>query len=217
MNYGKLRLWALYVIFNMVGFGFLGLAFMNGWVGLVIKRDVSRISIVIAGLFVFGLVLCFVRIIQLNRAFDDLAAERGEWLSRYRKIAQTSTSNATEALKVVLGRKLMAINALLFVLPALGLLGTVVGITMGLEGNLIENAGAISEVVEELFFQIISGLSVAFYTTIVGMVFMLWTYPNLKILEMESMRLMEHILVAGLDDSLKVSEENANPQPKERG
>lgn len=196
---GKLKLWALFVIFNTFGFGLLGIAVLKGWVAMVLERDTSRISIVIVGLFLIGLVLCYNRIRQLNRAFDDLAARRGERLGTYLQIAKVSSSNATEALKVALGRKLMWINSLLFVLPALGLVGTVVGITMGLEGSLISNSGGIAEVVEQLFFQVIGGLGVAFYTTIVGMLFMLWMFWNLKLLEIESMRLLEEILEAAHD------------------
>lgn len=198
---GRLRLWAMFFVINLSGIAMLWLAHMRGWVNMVIERDVSNISLAIAAVFAFGLMLCFSRIRGLNKAFDEIDKDDGTEVSEYRQMAARSASNATELLKVILGRKLMWINALLVVLPTLGLLGTVVGITMGLESSVVANAGSISEVVEELFFQVIQGLSVAFYTTIVGMVFMLWLFVNAKMLEIESMRLMEGILDSALRGS----------------
>lgn len=199
---GRLRLWATFLVVNISGLALLWLAHLRGWITLIIERDSSNISLIIVGMFALGLALCFSRIRTLNGAFDDITNDAGSKVSEYRRMAAVSASNATELLKIVLGRKLMWINAILVVLPTLGLLGTVVGITMGLEASVVANAGSIAEVVEELFFQVIAGLGVAFYTTIVGMVFMLWLFINAKMLEIESMRLMEGILEAAHADTL---------------
>src|SRR5688500_881430 len=98
MDSGKLRLWALFLVINLTGFGALTLAFLKGWVNLVIERDTSGISVLIFVLFLVGLVLCYFRVRAMNRNFDDLANNRGDRLTKYRKIARISASNATEAL-----------------------------------------------------------------------------------------------------------------------
>lgn len=206
MNSGKLRLWALFLVINITGFGALALAFIKGWVSLVLERDTSGISATIFVLFLFGLVLCYFRVRALNANFDDLANNRGERLMKYRQVARISQSNATEALKLVLGRKLMWVNTILYHLPALGLLGTVLGIAMGLEGSVMQNAESIADVVDKVFFQIVAGLSIAFYTTIVGVVFMIWLGVNVKLLEIESVRFIHEMLEASHDDTLAALE-----------
>lgn len=200
MNTGKLRVWALYFVINMAGFGLLALSWLKGLVELVIVRDTSYICIMIFALFLVGLVLAYLRIRGVNRMFDDIAGNTGEWLAKYRAVDAKDSGKALEGLRVMLGRKLMWLNTVLFHLPALGLLGTVVGIAMSIEGSVYTNADNIAQVVDKVFFQIMNGLSVAFYTTIVGMLFMIWLGINTKLIEVESMRLIEEVLHSDAPD-----------------
>lgn len=194
MSSGKFRVMAVFALINLFGFSLLGIAYLNGWVELVIERDKTPISLSIAAVHVLGMALCFMRARQLNRAFDDLASDQGEAFKRYIRVAKVNASNATVGMEVILGRKLTWIKAILTILPTLGLLGTVVGIAMALDGSGVEAGADMTEVVREQYTTMTAGLSVAFFTTIVGVVFMLWTFINVKLLEIESMRLMEGVL-----------------------
>ncbi len=203
MNSHKFRLMAIFALINLFALSLLGIAYLNGWIELLLERDKTPISLSIAALHAFGLLLCFGRARRLNRAFDDIESNQGPALTRYIKVAQVSASNATEGMKLILGRKLGWIKAILTILPTMGLLGTVVGIAMALDGSVVEPGADITEVVRRQYSTMTAGLSVAFYTTIVGVITMLWLFINLKLLEFESMRLMEKVLEASHADLLK--------------
>lgn len=201
--HGKLRVWSAFMLINLMGMGLMALAYLKGWIQLIVNRDVTFISVVIPAVFLVGLLMCYMRIHALNRAFDDLAKRRGAWLQRYRRIAMISTTNASELLKVVLFRKMMWPKSLLWLFPVLGLLGTVAGTMIAFESSMFEGIDNIQEIGQKLVVQMVSGIGIALYTTLVGMVFMIWMYFNIRLLEVESMKLLEQILEAGAIDLIE--------------
>ena len=194
MNRKDSWLMTTFWLINLFLLSLLGVAYLNGWVDLVLERDKTPISLTIVSLHGVGLVLCYLRARRLNKAFKLMAENKSVVLRRYVAIAQVNASNATEGMKVMLGRKLIWIKTIITILPTLGLLGTVVGIAMALEGSQATDGADIADLVKEQYGTMTTGLSVAFYTTIVGVVFMLWQFVNIKLLENRSMRLMERVL-----------------------
>lgn len=90
-------------------------------------------------------------------------------------------------------RKLLMVETAGPVLVALGLLGTVVGISIGFSslgpdviGNIEASQDAISTLLE--------GLATAFHTTLIGIAGMIWNMANLHILRQEASRLFTEIL-----------------------
>jgi biopolymer transport protein ExbB/TolQ len=213
--HGKLRVWSAFVLINVLGMGLMALAYLKGWVQLIAERDVTFISLIIPAAFVVGLLMCYLRIVALNRAFDDLAKRRGMWLQRFRRIAEISTTNASELLKVVLFRKLMWAKALLWLFPVLGLVGTVAGTMIAFEGTMFEGLDDIQAIGQKLVVQMIGGIGIALYTTLVGMIFMIWMYFNIRLLEVESMKLLEQILEAGAVDMIESQDAEADADAPE--
>ncbi|MCB0352841.1 MAG: MotA/TolQ/ExbB proton channel family protein [Bdellovibrionales bacterium] len=208
--YGRLRTWSLFLLINFAGIALLALAYMKGWVNLVIERDATRITLVIPVLFFGGLFLCVSRIFSLNRAFNHLAKREGRWIERYRQIAAKSISNASELLQVSLFRKLMWLRYLQRLFPILGMVGTVMGFMIATDGSKLEGIAENQAMGMQLVVQMIQGIGIALTTTLVGMIFMVWMSVNLRLLETESMRLTEQVLEAGLIPA----EDSAEPEPK---
>lgn len=197
MTSGKLRMWALFVVLNLFGCALAYIAHLKGWVDLVLGRDESSISVVIAAVGAFGLLLCFGATLRLNHYFDDLSKDLssgGNRFERYLTISLRSQSDAVYALETHLARKMGWIGFVGTLLPSLGLLGTVVGLIIALDYSRFEDVESISEVIDELFKQMGTGVGVAFLTTLVGMLGWLWHKVNVQILENESLRIVEEFI-----------------------
>jgi biopolymer transport protein ExbB/TolQ len=80
-------------------------------------------------------------------------------------------------------------NALVF----LGLIGTVIGFIIGLSGI---DAAATSDVdkIAPMITELINGMSVALYTTLLGAVLNIWLNVNLRILSDGAVRLLRLLL-----------------------
>ena len=214
MHAGKLRVWSLFILINLAGFSLLIVAFLQGWAQKVVENDVSYITSIVPASFMVAMFMRYLRIRALNRAFDDLAAHRGQWIQRFRKIAQSSTTNAAELIKISLFRKLMWLKAFLWLFPVLGLLGTVIGTMVAFEASMFDGVDDLMEIGMKLVVQMVSGIGIALNTTLVGMIFMIWIFFNIRLLESESARLLEQILEAGAVDNL-AEKESGKTSPTE--
>lgn len=205
MDLGRFRLWGLFLGGNLVGFALLGYAHMLGLVELVLKRDQTPVSPTIFALFLVGLALCAFRVKRLNESFNNLQRGDGVLLTKYRKRAEDDVSAAIVGMETHLFRLLRWIKWIGGVLPALGLFGTVLGLTLSLEGDLLTGGTDLSSAAAEILPKLLSGLGVAFYTTLVGVIFWLWLSANLEMLENESERLIVGVIESANDEVLRRS------------
>lgn len=157
------------LILNACGLAALVWATTRGLVGMVFVGDSSGVCYAIAALFIAGMVSIFRRAAKVSRALDRIKAEGSR--------------------EQVNGVKFMAkgehIADISQWLAMLGLTGTVIGFIMALHGM---DASADPKM---LIGQLISGMGVAFYTTLAGAVCGLWLDLNNRILRTATVSMIE--------------------------
>ena len=156
------------IIVNVCGISFLVWAWSLGYVQQVFKGDVSHISYVISVLFFLGLLSTFRRAFKVSRAMD----ENADYLTRKQLQAKAAKMPAKNA----------HIADIIEWLVLLGLIGNVVGFLLALAGADVSSLNT-PEGTQKLAGQLLAGLGVAFYTTLAGTVFALWTSVNYRMLE----------------------------------
>lgn len=165
---------------NLVAFALLGAAWAQGLVAKVINADVTNMVILICAIFLIGLILAGYRLWkvskQLNAAYNYNPEERSraaDFLKKTKGKNATSRSNIAQALRLKLFSRIVHIRYISNSLTVLGLIGTVLGFIIALSGvdpDVASNPSAISPMVAQL----IEGMSVALYTTLVGSILSVW-------------------------------------------
>jgi hypothetical protein len=167
-------------VVNLVAFALIGAAWAQGLVAKVLNADVTNMVILICVVFFIGLILAGYRLwkvsIQLNAAYNynpDSPSRAADFLSKTKGKNASSRSNIAQALKLKLFSRIIHIRYIANSLTVLGLIGTVLGFIIALSGvdpDVASNPSAISPMVAQL----IEGMSVALYTTLVGSILSVW-------------------------------------------
>ena len=165
---------------NLVAFALLGAAWAQGLVAKVINADVTNMVILICAIFLIGLILAGYRLWkvskELNAAYNYNPEERSraaDFLKKTKGKNATSRANIAQALRLKLFSRIVHIRYISNSLTVLGLIGTVLGFIIALSGvdpDVASNPSAISPMVAQL----IEGMSVALYTTLVGSILSVW-------------------------------------------
>ncbi len=165
---------------NLVAFALLGAAWAQGLVARVINADVTNMVVLICVVFLIGLILAGYRLWkvskQLNAAYNFNPKERSrasDFLKKTKGKNATSRANIAQALRLKLFSRIVHIRYISNSLTVLGLIGTVLGFIIALSGvdpDVASNPSAISPMVAQL----IEGMSVALYTTLVGSILSVW-------------------------------------------
>ena len=165
---------------NLVAFALLGAAWAQGLVAKVINADVTNMVVLICAVFITGLILAGYRLWkvsqQLNAAYNFNPKEKSraaDFLKQTKGKDAPSRANITLALKLKLFSRIVHIRYIANSLTVLGLIGTVLGFIIALSGvdpDVASNPSSISPMVAQL----IEGMSVALYTTLVGAILSVW-------------------------------------------
>lgn len=169
-----------YALLNAAALALLGAAAMQGWIGEIYAADPTRLTVVIAAAFALGLALCTRLIWSTDRALaaclgggaprHPLAAG---YLAAARGIPPAARAIRAETFRARLAGRIGIVRYLASSLVVLGLIGTVIGFIIALSGvdpDIATNPQAVSPMVANL----IEGMSVALYTTLVGAVLSVW-------------------------------------------
>lgn len=170
-----------FILVNVIGFALLAIAALQGWVGDLLAADVTNLVIVIFAVFVVGLVICSQKIVETSLHIDRLkcaAPDRPELAGSY---FDGPPELLAEALKSRLFSRIAVVRQFASALVVLGLVGTVIGFIIALSGVTADDAGDVSTV-RPMISTLISGMSVALYTTLVGALLGLWLTVNYRIL-----------------------------------
>lgn len=178
------RLVLRFALYNLLAFGLLGAAYLHGLVEQAIAADKTHLVSVIFVVFAAGLCLCGVRVWQTSRdlnnvrRFDhDIRSYSTPLLNR----SAESRSNLVAALRLKLSNRIAIVRQIANSLVVLGLIGTVVGFIIALSGVEAERALDVKSIAP-MVSTLISGMSTALYTTLVGAVLNIWLMVNHQLL-----------------------------------
>ena len=200
-----------FALFNLAAFALLGGAYAQGWVNTVYLADSTGLTVVIFGVFLGGLVLCAGKIwvvsAELNcvGSFDPCReSAAANYLAEVAGRGSGSRAITGVALRVRLANRVAVVRHVANSLVLFGLIGTVLGFVIALSGVESDAAGDVSAIAP-MVTDLIGGMSVALYTTLVGAVLNLWLMVNYHVLTGGTVKLATSLIGLG--------ESNARPRP----
>ncbi|MEE9194558.1 MAG: MotA/TolQ/ExbB proton channel family protein [Alphaproteobacteria bacterium] len=192
-----------FALINMMGFAFLATAYLHGLVDMVLVADRTYISALIFVVFLGGLGVCFKKVMQTSRelnqvrSFDPLVPSRAsEYVALLRGTKGDTRGILASALRLKLSQRVSVIRQVAGSLVLLGLIGTVVGFIIALSGVHPEQASDV-KAITPMVSKLISGMSTALYTTLVGSVLNVWLMINYQLLAGGTVRLITALFEFG--------------------
>lgn len=194
-----------FAIVNIAGFALVIAAHFQGWVEMALLSDTTRLTVIIAGVFVVGWVICAAKIwrtsreLNLAKEFDPFRPRPSlalRYLSQVRGRPGDSRALSASALRLKLSSRIGVVRFLANMLVLLGLVGTVVGFIMALGGVNPETSGDVSSITP-MIATLIAGMSTALYTTLVGSVLNIWLMANYQILATGTVNLITAVVEIG--------------------
>jgi biopolymer transport protein ExbB/TolQ len=192
-----------FVLLNIIALALLILGLANGLVQHAFASDETHFVLVIVLVFVVGFGLALARVIwtsrEINRARNYDPAVRSRAM-RYLEQAQgkdaQSRQTLASTLRLELSQNITLIKHLGSSLVFLGLIGTVIGFIIALSGVDPDMAGD-AENIGPMVSTLISGMSTALVTTLVGGVLNIWLMANYQLLATGTARLISAIVELG--------------------
>lgn len=185
-----------FALLNLVGIALLGAAYAQGLVHNVINADRTYLSVLIFLVFVGGLAICARRVWQTSRELNSLRARESAVTSPAMRLlapllgrTAESRGNLANAARMRLSHRIAIVRHIANMLVLLGLIGTVLGFIIALSGvdpARVADVEAIAPMVSTL----ISGMSTALYTTLVGAILNVWLTANHQLLASGTVKLI---------------------------
>jgi hypothetical protein len=192
-----------FILANAIALALVGAAAGQGWIGQVIAADEGGLCRAITAVFVVGLVWSGQQAIQLSRGLNELqrfakapGARAPAYLDSIAACAAESRALLASNLRLKLTSRIAPIRHVANSLVLLGLIGTVIGFIIALSGvrpEVVSDVGAIGPMVSTL----ITGMSVALYTTLVGALLNVWLMVNVRLLESGTVKLLTATIELG--------------------
>ena len=204
---GRHTLLLRFIALNMAAIALLAATWGQGWLQLVIDADTTGLTFVIVAVFAVGFVFSTQRVVWLDREFcllDDRGAASPSLVADY--LGQVSGHEASSrqlsaaAAKLTISAEIAIVRQFANSLVLLGLIGTVVGFIIALSGvdaSAVGDVKAISPMVSRL----LTGMSVALYTTLVGAALNLWLSVNHNLLSRAGAALFIRLIDLGEADA----------------
>ena len=192
-----------FILANVIAVALVGAAAVQGWVGVLLAADEGGLVRAIVAVFVLGLVWSARRAVQLSRGLNELerfanvpGAPAPAYLDTVAATAAEGRALLASSMRLKLASRIAPIRHLANSLVLLGLIGTVIGFIIALSGvrpEVASDVAAIGPMVSTL----ISGMSVALYTTLVGSLLHVWLMVNVRILEGGTIKLLTATIELG--------------------
>ena len=177
-----------FALLNLVGFALLGVAYVHGLVAMVLEADRTYLSLLIFFVFLGGLGVCARKVWQTSRELNSLrefdpASEPSvmRYVTPLLGRDAESRANLAGAARLRLSHRIAIVRHIANSLVLLGLIGTVLGFIIALSGVDPERASDISAIAP-MVSTLISGMSTALYTTLVGAILNVWLMANHQLL-----------------------------------
>ena len=195
-----------FAVINLAGFALLGAAWTQGWIGIVLAADGTGLTLMICAVFVAGLAICGTKMLRLGREIEGLRhgsaganSFAGGYLAAIDGRDASARGISASLLRLRLGDWIAVVRHVANSLVLLGLIGTVIGFIISLSGvdpNAVSDIKAISPMVSKL----LSGMSVALYTTLAGATLNLWLMVNHRLLSGAASRFVASLVEKGEAD-----------------
>lgn len=187
---------ARFTLVNLVAFGLLAAAYLQGWLDAVLNAHLVELPLIIVAVFCYGLAACAVRIWQTSREINDVNTGRpapgsraGKYLDAVRNGGGGNHSVLTDVLRLKLTNRIALTGQIANSLVFLGLIGTVIGFIIALSGVDPEAASDAAKVAP-MVSTLINGMAVALNTTLVGAIFYVWLIVDYRILASGTLTLL---------------------------
>ena len=184
-----------FVLINVVAAALLAGAFLQGWLDTVIHGDLAELSLAIVAVFAYGLVYCAWRIRQTSGELDAVSAgtpplgtPSASYLDRA-AAGSDEKGSAQGILRLRLSQRIVLVRHVANSLVFLGLIGTVIGFIIALSG-VDPTRATDADNVADMVATLISGMSVALNTTLVGAVLYVWLIINYRLLSSGTVELL---------------------------
>lgn len=192
-----------FALVNIPAFALLGVAYAQGLIDKVLAADQTFLSVLIFAVFVVGFVLCSVRVWQTScdlnqiKSFDPLVPSRAlRYVAQIRGRDGDSRSILASTLRMRLSRRITVVRQIAGSLVLLGLIGTVLGFIIALSGVDPEHASDI-KAITPMVSTLISGMSTALYTTLVGAILNVWLMFDYQLLAGGTVKLITSLIDMG--------------------
>lgn len=192
-----------YVLVNLLGLSLVVSAYFQGWLHGLFEQYTWSLTTVIFAVFLYGLVICGLKIWQTSCALNeirngnpDLGSRAAEYLSAIRGQSAQDRFILVNMLRLKMSHKVSVIRQIANSLVFLGLIGTVIGFIVALSGVDAKTASDVNSI-STMVGTLISGMSLALYTTLLGAVLNLWLTVNHRILTTGSVNLLTAIVESG--------------------
>ena len=190
-------------LLNAAGFAFVLAAYLQGWLNGLLAPSVRVAAVIIVLVFLYGLLICAIKIWQTTSALNDIRSGTYGTASRTQSYLETTDFFNAEnrlvqinLLRLRLSHKIAIVKQIANILVFLGLIGTVVGFIIALSGIDAKSATDTSNVAG-MIGTLISGMSIALYTTLLGAVLNLWLTVNYRLLATGTVNLLGAIVELG--------------------
>ena len=190
-------------LLNTAFFAFVAAAYLQGWLAGLFEPSVRVAAVIIFAVFLYGLLLCAIKIWQTTMALN--AVRNGDVGASSRAMDYLETADFSDVenrliqinlLRMRLTHKISIVRQIANILVFLGLIGTVVGFIIALSGIDAKSASDTSNVAG-MIGRLISGMSIALYTTLLGAVLNLWLTVNYRMLATGTVNLLGAIVELG--------------------
>lgn len=192
-----------FVLANTIGLALVAVAWVSGWIDLLVSADTTHLVLTIALTFLGGLGMCARRLWLTSRELNALADGRplpdgriAEYLRAIEGRDPATRAEFAQLLRIKLQARIAPVRHVAGILVILGLIGTVLGFIIALGGvdpASASDAGAIGPMISKL----IEGMSVALHTTLVGGVLNIWLMLDYRMLESGTVRLFTRAVEYG--------------------
>ena len=196
-------LWFRFSIVNMAAAAIVVVAYLQGWIGMVLQADNTGLCLLIFGAFAVGLAFSAQKAFETSRELNCAREfDPPRWSRAARYLEAVSGRNAdsrsmmASALKLKLATRIAVVRHIGNSLVVLGLIGTVIGFIIALSGVDPETVGDV-KAVGPMVSTLIQGMSVALYTTLVGSVLNIWLMINYQMLAGGTANLIATIVESG--------------------
>ena len=192
-----------FAIANIAGFSLLGAFYLNGFIDAVRAGDSTGLSVAIFFTFLAGNFVCAERIWRVSSELDGIngaSLKDGSWAAEYfRAISGRDAGSRgmlASALQLRISARIVVVRHVANSLVLLGLIGTVIGFIIALSGVDPESVADVDKIAP-MVGELIRGMSVALYTTLVGSILSLWLTVNHHILASGAVKLVTAVVRRG--------------------